>query len=481
MAIGLALVLSLAFEVTPGWLGIALLGYGVAVWSIDRVVRGTGEAALWIARGTTVIGLVLAATDPIPAIVGWSLVLVAAAARAVMPDVRSATSVLLPPAREPAAWLAELWIPLFMVVGAGVARLVDAPFVPWVLLVAGGAAALTRWLPPSLRALRTYAVFPAAVLAIASLAAGTLVHFDVEPYEAGEAGALFLGFALVAAMTWIRWMWRSPLVVAATVAGVVLLIVEWVEPGRSGIIMAETVLLIAAGALLVAASHAPVWRHWAYANGLLGTICLYSAVAVGMLTEDSMLVALSALVVSHASEAIAAHRGTSPFIADAAELAGTHRAVVEGAPATIAAIAALPLALLIGRRIPWLSDERPRSALVLVSLSLLYTASAFYLRRPARWILVGLAYLSATVAIGVAFPSRPASLAAVGGAAVVTFGLAVCVRRPGLSTPSWLLAVVGVVLAAAQLGVDQDALYRPLFVAAIALTVVGGALSIRDG
>jgi hypothetical protein len=324
-AVGAALVLSLAFEVSTGWLGIAFLGYGIALWGIDRVVKGTGNVALWISRGTIVFGLVLAAAEPIPAIVGWSLAFAVAGARAVVPKVRFATSVLLPAAREPAAWLAELWIPLFMVTGAGVARLVGTPFVPWVLLVAAGAAALTRWLPPSIRALRTYAIFPAAVLAVASLAATAFVHLDVEPYEAGEAGAVFLGFALVAAMTWLRWMWRSPFVVAATVAGAVLVIVEWVEPGRSGIIMAETVVLIGAGALLVAASHIPMWRHWAYVNGLLGTICLYSAVVVGVLAEDSMLVALSALVVSHGAEAIAAQRGSSPFIAEAADLSDTHR------------------------------------------------------------------------------------------------------------------------------------------------------------
>ena len=65
MTVGVALLLVLALEVTAGWIGVALLGYGVAVLAIDRLVRGTGEAALWIGRGTIVVGLVLAATEPI--------------------------------------------------------------------------------------------------------------------------------------------------------------------------------------------------------------------------------------------------------------------------------------------------------------------------------------------------------------------------------------------------------------------------------
>ncbi|MEA3510067.1 MAG: hypothetical protein U9R51_01405 [Actinomycetota bacterium] len=281
----------------------------------------------------------------------------------------------------------------------------------------------------------------------------------------------------MAALVWVSWTWRAPVAVGFLIVGVALVIAGALAPDPAGMAMVETVALIVPGAMLLAASFVPAWRRWAYVNGLLGHLCLYGAVAVGVQTEDAALVAMAALVATHTVEAVAVQRGTSPFIAEAARLAGPGRAMVEAAPAAIAAVAAMPLAMLAGRRAPWLQDERARSSLMLGALAWAYTAAVAWLRKPARWLLVVLAYLSVFGAIAVAFPSRPASLVAVTSAALVTFALSLILRRPGGSMLSWILALVGVVLFAAQLGVDQADLYRPLYAATFALVVAGGGLN----
>ena len=481
VTVGVALLLVLALEVTAGWIGVALLGYGVAVLAVDRLVRGTGEAALWIGRGTIVVGLVLAATEPVPTIMAWTLALLISAARAALPRIRSATSPFFPIPTTSAWWLTELWVPAFVVAFLGVARAVEPVGVPWILVAATGVAAGTRWLPPLFRALRTYAIFPAVVFGIASFASTIWLHVAVEPFTDAEMGALLAGLAAATALIWIPWVWRAPFVVGLAIAGADLLIADVAEPDAAAAVLVQTLLFVTAGVVLLGASFVPRWRRWTYPNGLLGHLSLYAAVAVGVQSEDAALVALGALVLIHAAEAVAVQRGTSPFFAEAAVLAGSSRSLVEAAPATIAAVAALPLGILIGQQIPWLRAERARSAITFGVLALAYTAAAFWLRKPARWILVVLAYITSSSAIVVAFPSRPASIVAVTAAALATFGLAAVVRRPGASALSWILSLIGIVLVNAQLGVDQSNLYFPLFGTGILMVISGGTLNLVRG
>jgi hypothetical protein len=481
VTVGVALLLVLALEATAGWIGVALLGYGVAVLAVDRLVRGTGEAALWIGRGTIVVGLVLAATEPIPTIMAWTPALLISAARAALPRIRSATSLFSPIPTISTWWLAELWVPAFVIAFLGVARAVEPAGVPWFLVAATVVAAGTRWLPPFLRALRTYAIFPAVVFGIASFASTIWLHVAVEPFAYGEMGALLTGLAAATALIWIPWVWRAPFVVGLAIAGADLLIADVAEPDAAAAVLVQTLLFVTAGVVLLGASFVPRWQRWTYPNGLLGHLSLYGAVAVGVQTEGAALVALGALVLTHAAEAVAVQRGTSPFMAEAAVLAGSSRSLVEGAPATIAAVAAMPLGILIGQQIPWLRAERARSAITFGVLALAYTAAAFWLRKPARWILVVLAYFASASAIVVAFPSRPASIVAVTAAALATFGLAAVVRRPGVSALSWVLSLIGIVLISAQLGVDQSNLYVPLFGTGILMVISGSTLNLLEG
>ncbi|MEA3502160.1 MAG: hypothetical protein U9R47_05245, partial [Actinomycetota bacterium] len=480
VAAGVAVMLALALEVTPAWIGVALVGYGIAVLGIDHLVKGTGDAALWIARGTILVGLVMAATEPIPALIVWSAALLVAIGRALFPAVRTWTSPLLRSPADPVSWLAELWVPAFVLVGSA-ARIVDTPAAPRMLLIAAAVMAATRWLPQPVRAVRTYAEFPATTVALASLGLAVWVHLTATPYTDGEAGVLALGFAGVAALVWVSWTWRAPLAVGSAIVGTALVIAGRYDPAPAATVMVETVVLIVPGVVLMVASFVPVWRRWAYPNGLLGHLCLYGAVAAGVRAEEAAFVALAALVATHAVEAIAVQRGTNPFIEEAAGLAGPGRSAVEFAPGAIAAVAAMPLAILAGRRVPWLREERARFSLVLGALAWAYAAAAAWLRRPGRWLFITLAYLSTAGAVAVAFPSRPASLVAVAGAALVTFALAAILRRPGASTLSWILGLVAVVLVATQLGMDRPDLYRPLYASAAALVVGGGALNTARG
>jgi hypothetical protein len=474
VAAGIALVLALAFDVTPGWIGAALVAYGIAVWMVDRVVHGTGSVALWIARGSILVGVVMATIDPLSAVIVWSIVLVVFMGRAVVPAVRSRTSVLLRVPTSPASWLAELWAPAFVVVGAGAVRLVEIEAVPWVLLAAAGLSVATRWSPRPLRALSAFAGIPAIVFALASLGYATWLYLGFTPRSDTEAGALAVGLAVVAGLVWVSWVWRAPAVVGLCVVGASLVMTGAFEPDAAEMVMAQTVALIAPGLVVFVVSYVPKWRLWAYPNGLLGHLCLYGAVAVGLRTEDAAIVALAALVATHAAEAVDVQRGASPFIATAAGLAGSGRAWVEAAPGAIAAIALLPLVIVAGRHVPWFPDERARWSLLLVLLAWAYTAAAAWLRRPDRWLFVVLAAVSTASAVAVAFPSLPASLVTVISAALVTFALAVVLHRPGISTLSWIMGLVGVVLVAAQFGVDQADLYRPLYWGALSL-VIGGA------
>lgn len=479
-AIGVALLLALGLEATSGWIGAVLVGYGLVVWAADRLVRGTGDAAIWIARGSMLIGAVLAATEPSPAVVVWSFVFIAAIGRVQSPAFRSATSPLLPAASSAGEWLTELWLPPF-VVGAGLVRLVPAKQIPWVLLAAATVSMATRWLPSPLRNLRTFSGFPAIAFGIAAYASAAWVHTQVAAYGDIAAGWMMLALAGVAGFVWISWTWRAPIAAALSVAGAISLGIGVLQPGPTETVVLETTSIVAAGALLMAASFVPILSRWAYPNGLLGHICLYGAAIASVRAEDAAIVALGALVASHLIEAIAVQRNSSPFIRQAADLAGSGRSAVEGMPATVAAVAAVPLALLLGRKVPWIREERARFSLVLTGLALSYTAAALWLRKSGRWVLVLLGYLSAFGAIAVAFPSLPASLVALAGCAVATFGLASAVHRPGASILTWILALIAVVLLSSQLGVDRSDLYRPLFAASVALVGVGGALNIVRG
>jgi hypothetical protein len=88
LAAGVAMVLSLSYEMTPGWIGAVLVGYGLAVAVIDRLIGGTGEAVTWIARGSIVLGATLALTDPVATTVVWSGIAIVAMARAAAPGAR---------------------------------------------------------------------------------------------------------------------------------------------------------------------------------------------------------------------------------------------------------------------------------------------------------------------------------------------------------------------------------------------------------
>ncbi len=464
LAAGTALMLALASTASPGWLGVALIGYGVAVWLLDRMVGGTAGAGIWLARAGVAVGLALSLAEPEPALVAWLAVAVLAAARAESEKVQALTEALLPagPGRI------ELWLPAMVAVAAGPVRLVPVEWIPVVLFAAAAGAVTARVLPwPELR---SFATVPAAVFGATAVIAAGLIQADRSAYSYEHIGAGLLALAAIAAFTAYPWTWRMPVVVTAAAGAAGCFLFGAIEPGPYGEALIVTSVLVATGVALVLAAAVPVWREWALAHGGLGHLALYGAVLAGFAGEDALLVAMAALVLVHAVEALAVERGGVPFVDDLVDRAGS---VIKQVPGVVALAGLLPLTLLAGRQAEWFRADDARLAVLLTGLAIGYAAATIRLPHTAPGVTaVALGYVSVFGSLVLAGASGSLLLVALGGGAVATLVLAVSLRQAWLSIVPWLLAFGAVYVAGAEAGLPAEAQYRPLLAAALVVVAV---------
>ena len=472
IAAGVALVLSLSYETTPGWIGAVLVGYGLVAAVIDRLIGGTGEAVSWIARGSIAVGAALSITDPAATTVVWSGIAIVAMARAVVPVAREYTATLVPYPGALVPRVAELWIPLFIVVGAGVSRIVGVVNVPVVLLIAAVAAVLTRLVPPRLDALKSIASFPAVVFGLAAAATAAVIQWDRDPYSLTEVGLGLGVLALVSATVAFPWTWRLPAVIVTADGAMIAIAVDALEADAAGVSMIATVVLSATGVLLVVASFVEPLRRWAIPHGLYAHLALYGAIAVSLVSEEAALVALSVAVVVHGIEAFLIDREMLPFTERLVESNPTF-APIRDVPALFAVVGITPLVIIAASRIEWSRLESEHLAVPLSTLALGYGVGALLAhRQPLRDVLIALGYVCAGGAVVVAVPDGAMLVVGLASAAVVTFLLAVAMQLAVASNLSWALAFGAVVVGGSEAGLAEDHLYRPLLGLAIAVVAV---------
>jgi len=269
LAAGVALVLSLSYETTSGWIGAALVGYGMAIAVIDHLIGGTGRTVTWIARGAILLGAALALTDPVSSTVVWSVIAVAAAARAVEPRAVQYTRSLVPYPDSTTDALAELWVPTFVLASAGLARIVDFEHIPIVFLVAAVVAVGARFLPASFERLRSFATIPTVVFALTAVVTGVAIQVARDPYSLNEIGAMLGILALVSATAMFPWTARLPFVILTTDGAAIAFAVTAVDPDVAGVSMIVTIVLIATGFVLAGATYVGAITRWAVPPRLL--------------------------------------------------------------------------------------------------------------------------------------------------------------------------------------------------------------------
>jgi len=84
---------------------------------------------------------------------------------------------------------------------------------------------------------------------------------------------------------------------------------------------------------------------------------------------------LGAVVATHAVEAVLAERGQDPFVSDLATLTGS-KILVRAVPAAVAAVALIPMTVLVSRQVPFVASDVRRLSFVVAGLSCAYAAEA---------------------------------------------------------------------------------------------------------
>ena len=477
-AAGVALVLSLSFETTLGWMGAALVGYGFTIAVIDRLISGTSETATWIARGAIVIGAALAFTDPVSSTVVWSVMAIAAATRAVVPPVLRYTGSLVTYPDSTAIALGELWIPTFVLAGAGVARIVDLENVPTVFLVAAIAAVGTRFLPSSIERLRSFATIPAAMFGAAAVVGGVAIQVAHDPYSYNQIGMTLGVLAVVSAATVFPWTSRLPFVVLTTNGAAIAFAMAAADPGAVGMSMIVTVVLIATGLILIGASYVSSIARWTVPHGIYGHLALFGAIVASLGRWDAALVAWATVVAVHGLEAVLLDHGRGPFMEQL--VAGKpERLWMRVVPAIVALVSMTPFAILATRQITWFTIELSRFALPLSVLAIGYGVVAMAVQRQTlRIFAIVLGFATTAGAIAISSPDGSTLVVALASGAVATFLVAVAVKAPVASGLSWGLAFVAVVVGASEAGIATEHLYRSLLASAITVTLVSTAAAV---
>lgn len=476
LAAGVGMVLGLSYQATPGWIGAVLVGYGIAITLADHVIGGTGEAPLWIARASIVLGTTLAFTAPGPTTLVWSLLLIAALARSILPEARTATGTLLPYRAEAPAQLGELWIPAFVIVGAGLCRLVEVEAIPWVLLGASAVSVASQLVPEKWNALRTYSGIPAVVFAAATSIAVVAIQADRGAYTTTELSLAFAGLAAISATVAYPWTTRLPFVILTSDAAVIAFAWDIVNPSIGEASMMITVIMAATGIALIAATYAPPLKAWIIPHGLYGHLAIVAALAASILNEDAMLVAIWVVFALCTIEAILVPRERFPLVE---ALLDRHVGGpwIRTVPAVIALTSLTPLVVMTSRQFPWFEPDQ-RLAVSIGGLAVGYGVIAALTHQSVlRMAATGLGYATAASAIALANDDQSMLLIALAAATVATFLIAVAHRTAGLSAISWVLAFGAVAVAAAEAGLDPEQMYQPMLASSIVVTTAGtGAL-----
>lgn len=476
---GIAVVLALSYEATPGWIGVALVAFGVGVAAVDGVLGGSGTAPTWIARASIVIGAALAITTPWPTIVVWASFLIIAVARSAFSPIREITGSLLPYREDPSAALVELWIPAFVLVGAGVARIVDPLAITWVFIGAAAVAVGTQVLPSGFTSLRSFSSFPAALFAAAAAATALYQQAVSSPYAPGEIGLGLLALGAIGALLTFPWMIRLPIVVAALDGAAISFVIELVDPGAAGISITVASVLAASGALLVTASFLPALRPWMTPHALAGHGLLYLALLPSGTSDQAALVALGAIIAAHGIEAYLVDRSGVPSIEAAVERSTDNQGLRNG-PGIVTALATPAFVVLACAQFAWFDVSAARLGIPLAVLALGYSLLAFAIDREAvRWTFISLAYVGVAVSIALSAAERDGIVSAIALSlgAISAALLSVRLREAAASLLAWISAYAAIAVWVGELGwLPVDWLYIPVLSTALGVTIACIAL-----
>ena len=487
LAAGVALVLALAYETTPGWIGAVLVGYGLAVAVVDHIIGGTGPAPLWIARGAIVVGAALTFVDPAATIVVWSVIAVVACLRATVAPVRSATNAMLPyPTDELTASL-ELWLPAFVLVGAGIVRWVAWIDVPTVLMTAAVVAIALQFVPSRIEPLRSFAGFPAVGFGLAAVAMGVRIQESENIYTLLEMGLGLAVLTVVAAGVTFPWLWRLPAVIVAANGATIAIITDLTDANDATVALIAAVTLCTAGVGLIAASFVPRLGTWCVAHAAYGHVLVYLAVAQAIRFDDAFLVALSVAIVVHAAEGVLAPRGRVPAIEAVIGEQSTME-WVRSVPGVVALVGLIPWVVVGADQLAWFADESTRLGVALGALALAYAVAAMVIRSDiVVGTATGLALATSGAAVVIAAPDVEAVVGPVWVASVVMAVVAVRWRTPLVSAGAWALAYAGIYLSLYVVWLTYEPDVAPLhhwipLIVAIAMTVAAslGSVALRE-
>ncbi len=466
-------LLTAGFGVSPAWLGVGLIGYAAVIAVFDRYLTGADIAAVWIVRTALAVGGALALLEPGATLAAWGTLSVVAVLRPTVPAAAHQIERFVPEADDPYERRIVLWAPLLVTAGAGAARINWPESTPLVLLGAAIVFAMARLLPVRLAELRTFATLPAAAAGLGAFGVEMWRQFEGIGFQPYALSGFLLALALLAALIEMPVPTRVAAIVGFTGAAATVALREYFGVGLWETTWVDTAVLATLGLALVAASLAGTKDMVFY--GVIGHGLVVAAVARSLWFEETAILGLAVLTAVHMAEAVNIELGRDGLI----PRLGRKVAWVQTVPTVVAAVALVPLTLLIGRQIPIVADERARFGPVLALLSWVYLAGALHKVARTRHVVIPFAYAAGLAAIAVSAPSVIALLVTTASASLLTALLAVRLRQPYATLPSWLLAVAAVLLAAYRVGVPGSDLYVVLHIAAAALVVDPALLNWR--
>lgn len=478
-SVGAAWVSSAGYDLAPGWIGLGLVAYAFVVAVAGRITERSGGSVMWIARLSGTIGLSLTLTSPLPALIGWALPATVGLLAGRFASIDRVWSALVPVAGTPARRL-RLWTPLFVALGAGAGRLAWPGGTAWVLAAAAAAFAAGRFARshPDVAALSG---FPAAAAGLSAVGIQSVLQARGGAMGGYEFGGLLLFLALVAAAVDVPWAVRLPATTGLLTAGSSVLLRASVVSTARDAAWADTGALAAFGLALVGGVLIGGAGRGTLLQGSLGHAFVLAALGRSLAFEQTALLGLGAVAVAYAAEAAAIETGRPGLFSRAAAGAGGAAETVRTVPTLVVAAVMIPIALLAGRHVPFIRNERPRFGPLLSALSWAYVTAAFVRRARTRRIVVPLALAVAASAIAVAIPSTTATLTTTWSAAAATAVLALALSRPYLTTVTWGLTVAATVATAVRLGLDRGDAHLVLHAVSLALLIGSALVNLRRG
>ena len=189
---------------------------------------------------------------------------------------------------------------------------------------------------------------------------------------------------------------------------------------------------------------------------------------------------MGAVVATHAVEAVLAERGQDPFVSDLATLTGS-KILVRAVPAAVAAVALIPMTVLVSRQVPFVASDVRRLSFVFAGQSCAYAAVAALRWSRVRVVLITLSYGLAAAALAIAAPSRPLLLLSTASGAGVMLWLAANLHAPYASVVSWILAGSAFLLGVSEAGVAAGDLHFWLLGLSIAVLVAASTANLVTG